>query len=37
MFDKLVELLTNWWMEIKPIVRVRAYEEAVLLRFGIVK
>lgn len=37
MFDKLVELLTNWWMEIKPIVIIRAYEEAVLLRFGIFK
>lgn len=34
MFDKLVELLTNWWIEIKPIVIVRHYEEAVLLRFG---
>ena len=37
MFDKLVELLTNWWLEIKPIVIVRDYEEAVLLRFGIFK
>jgi len=34
MFDKLVELLTNWWIEIKPIVIIRDYEEAVLLRFG---
>ena len=34
MFDKLVELLTNWWMELKPIVIIRDYEEAVLLRFG---
>lgn len=37
MFDKLVELLTNWWIEIKPIVIIRDYEEAVLLRFGIFK
>lgn len=34
MFDKLVELLTNWWLELKPIVIIRDYEEAVLLRFG---
>jgi regulator of protease activity HflC (stomatin/prohibitin superfamily) len=34
MFDKLVELLTNWWIELKPIVIIRHYEEAVLLRFG---
>ncbi len=34
MFDKLVELLTNWWLEIKPIVIIRDYEQAVLLRFG---
>jgi regulator of protease activity HflC (stomatin/prohibitin superfamily) len=34
MFDKLVELLTNWWNEIKPLVIIRDYEEAVLLRFG---
>jgi regulator of protease activity HflC (stomatin/prohibitin superfamily) len=34
MFDKLVELLTNWWIELKPIVIIRDYEEAVLLRFG---
>lgn len=34
MFDKLVELLTNWWLEIKPLVIIRDYEEAVLLRFG---
>jgi len=37
MFDKLVELLTNWWIELKPIVIIRDYEEAVLLRFGIFK
>lgn len=37
MFDKLVELLINWWIEIKPIVIIRDYEEAVLLRFGIFK
>jgi regulator of protease activity HflC (stomatin/prohibitin superfamily) len=34
MFDKLVELLTSWWIELKPLVIVRDYEEAVLLRFG---
>jgi regulator of protease activity HflC (stomatin/prohibitin superfamily) len=34
MFDKLVELLTNWWLEIKPLVIIRDYEGAVLLRFG---
>jgi regulator of protease activity HflC (stomatin/prohibitin superfamily) len=37
MFDKLVDLLSNWWIEIKPIVIIRDYEEAVLLRFGIFK
>jgi regulator of protease activity HflC (stomatin/prohibitin superfamily) len=37
MFDKLVELLINWWMELKPIVIIRDYERAVLLRFGIFK
>lgn len=37
MFDKLVELLIGWWIEIKPIVIIRDYEEAVLLRFGIFK
>jgi regulator of protease activity HflC (stomatin/prohibitin superfamily) len=37
MFDKLVELLTNWWIELKPIVIIRDYEEAVLLRFGVFK
>lgn len=37
MFDKLVELLTNWWIELKPMVIIRDYEEAVLLRFGIFK
>jgi regulator of protease activity HflC (stomatin/prohibitin superfamily) len=34
MFDKLVELLTSWWLEIKPLVIIRDYEAAVLLRFG---
>ena len=37
MFDKLVELLTNWFTELKPLVIIRSYEEAVLLRFGIFK
>ena len=37
MFDKLVELLINWWIEIKPMVIIRDYEEAVLLRFGTFK
>ena len=37
MFDKLVELLTNWWIEPKPIVIIRDYEEAVMLRFGVFK
>ena len=34
MFDKLVELLVNWWLELKPLVIIRDYEKAVLLRFG---
>ena len=37
MFDKLVELLTSWWLELKPLVIIRDYEEAVLLRFGVFK
>lgn len=34
MFDKLIELLSNWWYYISPIVIIPTYEEAVLLRFG---
>ena len=34
MFEKLVEILTNWFNEIIPIIIVPTYEEGVLLRFG---
>ena len=34
MFDKLIEILSHWWLQIVPFVIVRDYEEAVLLRFG---
>jgi membrane protease subunit HflK len=34
MFDKLIELLSNWWYYVTPIVIIPTYEEAVLLRFG---
>jgi membrane protease subunit HflK len=34
MFDKLIELLSNWWYYITPVVIVPTYEEAVLLRCG---
>ena len=34
MFDKLIELLSNWWYYITPVVIIPTYEEAVLLRFG---
>jgi regulator of protease activity HflC (stomatin/prohibitin superfamily) len=34
MFDKLIELLSEWWLQITPFVIIRDYEEAVLLRFG---
>jgi regulator of protease activity HflC (stomatin/prohibitin superfamily) len=34
MFDKLIELLSEWWLQIIPFVIIRDYEEAVLLRFG---
>jgi regulator of protease activity HflC (stomatin/prohibitin superfamily) len=34
MFDKLIEIITNWWLQITPIIIIRDYEEAVLLRFG---
>jgi regulator of protease activity HflC (stomatin/prohibitin superfamily) len=34
MFDKLIDLLTQWWLEISPAIIIRDYEEAVLLRLG---
>lgn len=34
MFDKLIELFSNWWYYITPIVIIPTYEEAVLLRNG---
>lgn len=34
MFDRLIELLSNWWYYLTPIVIIPTYEEAVLLRFG---
>jgi regulator of protease activity HflC (stomatin/prohibitin superfamily) len=34
MFDKLIEIISNWWLQITPVIIVRDYEEAVLLRFG---
>jgi regulator of protease activity HflC (stomatin/prohibitin superfamily) len=34
MFDKLIEIITNWWLQLTPIIIIRHYEEAVLLRFG---
>jgi len=37
MFDKLIEIITNWWLQLTPAIIIRDYEEAVLLRFGIFK
>jgi regulator of protease activity HflC (stomatin/prohibitin superfamily) len=34
MFDKLIEILSQWWQQIIPFIIIRDYEEAVLLRFG---
>jgi regulator of protease activity HflC (stomatin/prohibitin superfamily) len=34
MFDKLIEILSQWWHQIIPFIIIRDYEEAVLLRFG---
>ena len=34
MFDKLIEIISHWWLQIVPFVIIRDYEEAVLLRFG---
>jgi regulator of protease activity HflC (stomatin/prohibitin superfamily) len=34
MFDKLIEIISNWWLQITTVIIVRDYEEAVLLRFG---
>lgn len=34
MFDKLIEVLLEWWSQIIPFYIIRDYEEAVLLRFG---
>jgi regulator of protease activity HflC (stomatin/prohibitin superfamily) len=34
MFDKLIEIITNWWLQLTPVIIIRDYEGAVLLRFG---
>jgi regulator of protease activity HflC (stomatin/prohibitin superfamily) len=34
MFDKLIDVITNWWTQIVPAVIVPNYEQAVLLRNG---
>ncbi len=34
MFDKLIEIITHWWLQLTPVIIIRDYEEAVLLRFG---
>jgi regulator of protease activity HflC (stomatin/prohibitin superfamily) len=34
MFDKLIEILTHWWLQLTPVIIIRDYEEAVLLRYG---
>ena len=34
MFDKLIEVLIEWWNHILPFIIIRDYEQAVLLRFG---
>lgn len=34
MFDKLIEIITNWWLQLTPVIIVRDYEGAVLLRCG---
>lgn len=34
MFDKLIEILTHWWLQLTPVIIIRHYEEAVMLRFG---
>ena len=35
MFDKLIEIVSHWWLQLVPFVIIREYEEAVLLRFGM--
>ncbi len=34
MFDKLIDVITNWWSQIVPAVIVPNYEQGVLLRNG---
>lgn len=34
MFDKLIEIITHWWLQLTPVIIIRDYEQAVLLRFG---
>ena len=34
MFDKLIEVILEWWGQIMPFYIIRDYEEAVLSRFG---
>lgn len=35
MFDKLIDIITHWWLQLTPVIIIRDYEEAVLLRFGM--
>ena len=35
MFDKLIEIISHWWLQLVPFVIIREYEDAVLLRFGM--
>jgi len=34
MFDKLIDVLLEWWNHVLPFIIFRDYEQAVLLRFG---
>lgn len=34
MFDKLIDVILEWWNQILPFFIIRDYEQAVLLRFG---
>lgn len=34
MFDKLIDVLIEWWNHVLPFIIIRDYEQAVLLRFG---
>jgi regulator of protease activity HflC (stomatin/prohibitin superfamily) len=37
MFDKLIEIISHWWLQIIPFIIIKEYEAAVLLRFGTFK